>query len=135
MMRPMARITIPLHPLTNYYNRTRKAKPNTMQQEMVEVHELDEHRHPAGGKTLGKGIEIHWQDGPLGRGPDRKEPNGAFVEGVIKAALGRLEFYQESEFRCEENDDAIGYLEAALGALERRTIDRTDREVEGTHDI
>ena len=69
-------------------------------------HELDANGNPAGGRTAGVGIEIHWQDGPLGRGADRAEPNGAFVEGVIAAALDRLHFYQtasDGRFACREN--------------------------------
>ena len=106
-----------------------------MEQEIHETHTTDVDGNPAGGLTTGIGIQIDWQDGPLGRGEDRKLPNGAFVEGVIQAAIGRLKFYQASQFKCEENEEAIGYLEAALSALDRRTADREDREVEGTHEV
>lgn len=43
---------------------------------------VDADGNPAGGSLSGKGLSIEWQDGPLGRGADRKEPNGAFVETV-----------------------------------------------------
>ena len=89
--------------------------------------------HPTGGHAEGVGIKIKWQNGPLGRGKDRKEPNGAFVETVIDIARQRLEFYQESEFRCEANAVAIMHLKAALDVLDRRTKEREAREVEGTH--
>ena len=79
------------------------------------------------------GIKIHWQDGPLGRGADRQEPNGAFVEGVIDAALDRLEYYQETPFRCHENAHAITALNEALFWCNERTEDREARAVEGTH--
>jgi hypothetical protein len=52
------------------------------------IHTLDVNGNPGGGVTDGVGIHIEWQDGPLGRGGDRSEPNGAFVEGVIAAATG-----------------------------------------------
>jgi hypothetical protein len=68
-----------------------------------------------------------------GRGEERKEPNGAFVEGVIQCALGRLNFYQGSKFACETNAEAVKHLELALAALERRTAEREARAVEGTH--
>lgn len=90
---------------------------------------------PAGGYTTGTGIEIHWQSGPLGRGADRKEPNGAFVEGVIQAAVGRLRFYQSTPFNCRENAQAILKLEEALQWLCWRTADREARGVEGTHAV
>lgn len=89
--------------------------------------------NPAGGSVSGTGISIQWQNGPLGRGADRKEPNGAFVEGVIAAALQRLAFYQESKFACVENVAAMSHLETALQHLERRTAEREARAVEGTH--
>jgi hypothetical protein len=101
-----------------------------------EEHRLDDAGNPAGGHTQGIGIDIRWQDGPLGRGADRKEPNGAFVEDVIRAAIGRLQFYQSASgrrFACRENAIAITKLEEALMWLEKRTRDREQREVEGTH--
>ena len=93
----------------------------------------DENSNPAGGVSCGKGFTISWQNGPLGRGIDRKEPNGAFVETIIAAAKDRIEFYQKSRFNCEENARAILHLEAALDILNNRTKDREKREVEGTH--
>ena len=94
----------------------------------------DKNENPAGGVTCGKGFTISWQNGPLGREPDRKEPNGAFVETIIAAAKDRLEFYQRSKFECSENAAALDYLNSALHILNNRTKDREDRKVEGTHD-
>jgi len=93
----------------------------------------DVNENPTGGYVNGIGMSINWQDGPLGRGAERKEPNGAFVETVIAAAKQRLEFYQKSKFKCEANEKAIFYLETALMILDSRTKDREKREVEGTH--
>ncbi len=104
-----------------------------MNQPITEDHKLDADGNPAGGSTRGIGLAIDWQDGPLGRGADRNEPNGAFVEGVIKAAIGRLEFYQGGPFHCLHNAVALGYLNAALGVLGERTRDREGRGVEGPH--
>lgn len=70
------------------------------------------------------------EDGPM---MERQEPNGAFVEGVIEAALQRIQHYNETEFRCRENSLAITHLEEALHWLQHRTADRTKRGVEGTH--
>lgn len=104
-----------------------------MNQPITEQHDLDEHGNPAGGASNGTGIDIRWQNGPLGRGADRKEPNGAFVEGVIRAALGRIQHYQSTKFACRENALAITKLEEALHWLNHRTADREARDVEGTH--
>lgn len=120
-----------------------------MKQFITEDHYVDEEGNPAGGETNGTGIRIDWQDGPIRRieevaDPDSvggtrfrltDEPNGAFVEGVIQAALGRLTYYQSTPFSCRENALAITKLEEALHWLEHRTDDRRDRGVEGTHEV
>lgn len=95
-------------------------------------HFLDDDK-PNGGQTFGNGFAIAWQRGPLGRGEGRVEPNGAFVEDVIAAALERLEHYQASRFACAENAEAIDYLKAALAVLGHRTARREAQGVEGTH--
>lgn len=97
---------------------------------------VDSDGNPTGGTVFATGIQIDWQDGPLGRGEDRREPNGAFVETVIAAAKQRIEFYNEAgggKFRCRENSLAITKLEEALHWLDHRTKAREERGVEGTH--
>ncbi len=106
-----------------------------MRQEITAEHRNDDEGNPAGGLTTGTGIKINWQDGPLGRDADRQEPNGAFVEGVIAAAIDRLEWYQSSQFKCAANEDALYHLEKALEDLDARTQEREKREVEGTHTV
>lgn len=95
----------------------------------------DAEGNPTGGMVEGTGLQIIWQNGPLGRGEDRVEPNGAFVETVISAARQRLDFYQQSKFECAENARAIAYLDEALAILQERTRNREEREVEGTHTV
>lgn len=91
--------------------------------------------NPAGGHTTGTGIDIQWQNGPLAIDGERRPPNGAFVEGVIEAAIDRLQYYQESKFACEENGHALVLLDQALRWLNKRTEDREKRGVEGTHAV
>ena len=103
-----------------------------------EDHRLDTEGNPSGGFTLGTGIDIRWQDGPLGRGKERLAPNGASVEGVIQAVIGRLIFLENAangKFSCKENQVAIKYLEQSLNALDERTNDREARGVEGTSEV
>lgn len=104
-----------------------------MRQFLKGVNRYDDKGNPAGGYVKGVGINIGWQDGPLGNPPDLSKHNGAFIEGVIESAIGRLRFFQESKFKCKENEDAIYFLEQALVSLDSRTKDRKDRNVEGTH--
>lgn len=97
------------------------------------VNDVDANQNPTGGNVRGIGLSIDWQNGPLGRGEDRKEPNGVFVETVIAAALQRIEAYQASKFKCRENALAITKLEEALHWLNARTNRRESQQVEGTH--
>lgn len=110
-------------------------------------HWNDANGNPAGGSTFGNGFAISWQNGPLGRctcnqvpghtphlaGCGRREPNGAFVEDVIQAAIDRIAYYQDSRFACSENAEALRHLIQARQALEARTSAREARSVEGTH--
>lgn len=108
-----------------------------MNQTIKSSHFNDANGNPAGGTTEGRGISITWQNGPLGRSEDgsRIEPNGAFVEGVINAALDRLNYYQASKFNCRENALAITKLEEALHWCGHRTAKREAQKVEGTHAV
>lgn len=89
---------------------------------------------PDGGVSWGPGFCISWQKGPLGKmdSPERQGPNGAFVETVIAAVIGRIEEYQLSPFSCEENAEALKHLRAAAAALDRRTKRREAAGTEGT---
>ncbi len=100
--------------------------------EVTSNHFADEGGRPIGGTTFGPGFAIGWQNGPLGRGDERKPQNGAFVEDVIIAVISRIEFYQKSPFKCEQNAFALAHLGNALSALQSRTANREGRGVEGT---
>lgn len=106
-----------------------------MMGEISANNKTDENGNPTGGSVRGVGITIDWQNGPLGRDGERKEPNGAFVETVIAAAKQRIEYYQDSKFKCDENKAAIEYLDKALESLDSRTKKREAQKVEGTHAV
>src|SRR6266852_4313000 len=90
-------------------------------------HWVDAEGHPAGGCSYGAGFAISWQNGPLGRGDLRHEPNGAFVEDLIAVVIDRLLFYQTSEFAFEANEQAITALRSAAHVLDERTAERERR--------
>ena len=110
-----------------------------MMQEFVAHNYTDVEDRPAGGTVEAIGLHIEWQKGPLGEeGVDRLEPNGAFVETVIAAALQRIEWYQtvsRGRFACDQNAWVITRLEEALKFLDERTKERLQRGVEGTHKV
>lgn len=94
----------------------------------------DKDGNPTGGDVRGLGIDIEWQDGPLGRPP--KPATGAFVEDIIEAARQRLEFYQTASgerFACRENALAITKLDEAMYWLTARRMERESRGVQGEH--
>jgi len=90
---------------------------------------------PTGGTVTGIGIAIHWQDGPQGRNELKETQNGALVEDVLEACLGRLKQFQETRFSCPENVLAASSIEEALKWLHNRTEDREKRLVDGTHEV
>lgn len=61
--------------------------------------------------------------------------NGLMNEDLIAMVIDRLQSFQDSDFKCRENAVAITKLEEALMWLRKRTQDREDRGVEGTHKI
>jgi hypothetical protein len=77
-------------------------------------------------------LYIRWQEGPIVIDGVRHEPNGCFVETVIEAALQRMEFYQDTQFACAENQEIIDHLRKALAWCQERTARREARQVEGT---
>lgn len=106
------------------------------------VNVIDENGNPTGGSVnlrIGltrNPIRIQWQDGPRGKKGSKTlaEPNGAFVEDIIWAALQRLEFFNSTRYRDRNNSIAISKLEEALYALHDRTLERSHRGVEGKHE-
>lgn len=112
---------------------------------------LDENDNPTGGHVVlyvekGGGEQfpaliVNWQDGPRGAGtnpdgsPTLADPNGAFVEDVLWAALQRLEFFNAGKYRDRANSIAITKIEEALQALKDRQLQRSYRGVEGKHEV
>lgn len=103
-----------------------------MHQPLAITNDLTPEGFPFGGTVNGRGLNIAWQKGPLRSSNVQVEPNGAFVEDVIYAALQRIEHYNTGPFRCRENSLAITKLEEALHWLNARTARRVDAGTEGT---
>lgn len=71
---------------------------------------------------------VRFQSGPV------KEVgiNGIANEDAIAMVIERLTNFQDTEFRCEENEEAIKHLEFALISLRKRTNRRTINGILGT---
>ena len=75
--------------------------------------------------------QVQFQKGPI----KENGINGVANEDLLAMVIDRLQSFQESEYKCRENAVAITKLEEALMWLRKRTQDREDRGVEGTHKI
>lgn len=105
-----------------------------MLQNFYSKHHTDEAGNPTGGVSVATGVTVAWQDGPLGRGDDRREPNGAFVETLLAITAERIAFYQQAaggKFACAENAKALVHIGLALDTLNTRTKRRDAAGIEG----
>ena len=80
------------------------------------------------GGSLEK-CRIEFQNGPV------KEVgiNGITQEALIAVVIDRLRCFQSGSYACRENAIALTKLEEAMMWLQKRTMDRVRRGVEGTH--
>ena len=98
----------------------------------IQIHDDAEygayHRYSI-GDSGGNQTYINFQKGPI------KEvgPNGIFIEDLMAIAIHRLECFQEGDFACEENANALDHLRKSLQILNDRTAARQARGVEGTY--
>lgn len=80
-------------------------------------------------QNLGLYIPIKFQNGPI----KEEGINGLTQEALLTIVIDRLRSFQKGEFSCRENAIALTHCEEALMWLQRRTIDRIKRGVEGTN--
>ena len=82
------------------------------------------------GRVCGDLCAVSFQDGPI------KEfgVNGITQEALLAIVIDRLRSFQAGHYACEENRVALTYCEAALKALQTRTLARIKRGVEGTNE-
>jgi len=71
--------------------------------------------------------DIHFQKGPV------KEAglNGISDDTLLAVVIDRLQGFQKGPFSCRENAVALTHIETALLWLQKRTMDRITRGVEG----
>lgn len=73
--------------------------------------------------------KLLFQNGPI------KEAgvNGITQEALLAIVIDRLRSFQAGPYSCRENAIALTHCEEALMWLQRRTVARIKRGVEGTH--
>lgn len=72
---------------------------------------------------------INFQNGPIAE----HGVNGVTQEVLLAIVIDRLECFQAGPYACSENAEALRFAMGALDALKKRTIERMNRGVEGTH--
>ena len=75
--------------------------------------------------------KVDFQEGPI------KEVgiNGVSNEDLLLMVVTRLEGFQNSEYKCEENQKALESILDAVDHLRSRTNKRVERGVEGTSTV
>ena len=71
---------------------------------------------------------LRFQKGPRS---EKKSLPGVLEVDLIEIVRDRLKTHQKGKYACQENAVAIGYLEAALAAMNDRIEDRIKRGVLG----
>lgn len=61
--------------------------------------------------------------------------NGVTPESLLLCIQHLFTGYQTSKFACDENATVLEGVDMALTAIRARTADRTERGVEGTHEV
>lgn len=77
-----------------------------------------------------KGLRIEFQNGGLQE--TGGVPNGLSNESLLAIVEDRLLGFQSGQFACRENAVALTKLQEAMMWLQKRTLDRLRRGVEGT---
>lgn len=111
------------HPdYTNEYTNVFSESPSEMQ------YNAPHHFHVKDAKTGKILSEVNFQEGPI------KEVgvNGVCNEDLLLMVHARLDSFQHSEYACDENEEAISHIEAAVKALRSRTNRRKAAGIEGT---
>ncbi len=79
--------------------------------------------------TKQNAFHISFQNGPI------KEAgvNGITQEALLAIVIDRLRSFQAGPYACEDNAFALSHCTSALRELQKRTLARIARGVEGTH--
>lgn len=74
---------------------------------------------------------ILFQNGPI----NEVGVNGVTHEALLAILCDRMRGFQSGPYASSDNAEALSHMEAAQAALQRRTLARMVRGVEGTHTV
>lgn len=75
------------------------------------------------------GNRISFQNGPIAEAG----VNGISQEALLAIVEDRLLGFQSGQYATADNAEALSHVQVAMECLHRRTKERLDRGVEGTH--
>jgi uncharacterized protein (DUF1810 family) len=78
-------------------------------------------------------VELRFQNGPINE--DGNGVNGITHEVLLAIVADRLRSFQQGPYASRYNALALTHIEEAQNWLNRRTLERMRRGVEGTHQI
>lgn len=90
------------------------------------------HQYVIGGFPAGPTL-IQFQNGPISE--DGNGVNGITHEALLAIVADRLRDFQKGPYASRYNALALTHIEDAQNWLNRRTLDRMRRGVEGTHAV
>lgn len=74
---------------------------------------------------------VDFQNGPIAEAG----VNGLTHEALLAILIDRMEGFQKGPYHSADNQEALDALRTAQTALQRRTLARMKRGVEGTHTV
>ncbi len=88
--------------------------------------------HDNSKDMYGEEVEVYlsFQDGPI----KENGVNGITHEALLAIVIDRLRLFQNGDYKCRENANALTHIEEALMWLHKRTRNREARDVEGTNE-
>lgn len=89
------------------------------------------HSYAVVRKDIAKPIAvIQLQKGPR---TAKDSINGVLDSDLLEIIKDRLQAFQDGPFACDENEEALKHIECALQALNKRVLDRYERNVLGKY--
>lgn len=94
-----------------------------------EIDGFSTEKNPGYDEDSGAELVLLFQNGPI----NEVGVNGVTHEALLAILCDRLRGFQSGPYASEDNAEALAHLGAAQAALQRRTLARMARGVEGTH--
>ncbi len=76
-------------------------------------------------------VEINMQHGA--RSKENNPNNGLITTDLLEIARNQIQEFQSGNFATEDNAEALKHIEIALMYINKRTMDRYERNVLGTY--